>query len=195
MPPRAVMMPSDTAMPSISSGRSPDGREHAFESGLVCLCSSVSGEVNRAAGCAGRCRQAGGDRRSCLERCRIERRMQQCIELLRLYLHNRLLLVQTPSSTEVNCDLERCLSGTLAVTGLEHIELAVLDGELHILHIAVVLFEAAGNVNELIDKPPAWYLPARRSAAACGCLLRRPRPVRSSGIRRTASSRRLPDCG
>ena len=46
-------------------------------------------------------------------------------------------------------NLERSMSGTLAVTGLEHIELAVLNGEFHILHITVVVFKGAANVFEL----------------------------------------------
>ena len=139
--------------------------QNDLEAGLVCLCSSVSGEVNRAAGSTGRCRQAGGDRGSGLQCFRIEGRMQQCVELLRLYLHNSLLLGADALVYEVNCDLECCLSGTLAVTGLEHIELAVLDGELHILHIAVVLLEAAGNVNELVVN-------LRHGVGQCGDRLR-----------------------
>ena len=139
--------------------------QNDLEAGLVCLCSSVSGEVNRAAGSTGRCRQAGGNRGSGLQCFRIEGRMQQCVELLRLYLHDSLLLGAYALVYEVNCNLERCLSGTLAVTGLEHIELAVFDGELHILHIAVVLLEAAGNVNELIVN-------LRHGVGQCGNRLR-----------------------
>ena len=124
--------------------------EDRLDSGLVGLSCSICGEVNRAAGCTGRCRQAGGDRRSCLESCRIERRVQKCVKLLCLDLHNRLLLGADAFVYQINRYLERCLCGALAVTGLQHVELAVFDGELHILHIAVMLFKAAGNVNKLL---------------------------------------------
>ena len=40
--------------------------------------------------------------------------------------------------------------GALAVTGLEHVELAILDGELHVLHVLVVLLQAVGDGGELL---------------------------------------------
>ena len=40
---------------------------------------------------------------------------------------------------EVTGDLESSLRGALTAAALEHIELAVLDGELHVLHVAVVI--------------------------------------------------------
>ena len=42
-------------------------------------------------------------------------------------------------------DLQSSRGGTLAVTGLEHIELAVLHGELHVLHIPVVVLQQGGR--------------------------------------------------
>ena len=65
---------------------------------------------------------------------------------------------------EVAGDLESSLSGSLTVTGLEHIELAVFNGELHILHIAVVIFEVVADLDELRRKPPGTSLPSERWA-------------------------------
>ena len=47
---------------------------------------------------------------------------------------------------QVDGDLQRGGRGALAVTGLEHVELAVLDGELHILHVAVVVLQRMRDV-------------------------------------------------
>ena len=41
-------------------------------------------------------------------------------------------------------------SGALAVAGLQHVELAVLDGELEVLHVAIVLFQARGDLAQLV---------------------------------------------
>ena len=51
---------------------------------------------------------------------------------------------------QVTCNLQSSLSGTLAVTGLQHIQVAVLNGELHILHIAEVVLQTGRDLNELI---------------------------------------------
>ena len=40
--------------------------------------------------------------------------------------------------------------GTLTVTGLEHEQLSVLNGELHVLHVAVVVLEAAADLYKLV---------------------------------------------
>ena len=124
--------------------------ENDLEAGLVRSRRFLSGEVDRAAGRAGGRRQAGGDRGSRLQGSRDKRRVQQGVELLGLDLHDRLLLGAYALVNEVDRDLERSLRGALAVTGLEHIELAVFDGELHILHIAVVLLQTGGNINKLL---------------------------------------------
>ena len=41
--------------------------------------------------------------------------------------------------------------GALAVAGLEHIELAVLHGELHVLHVAVVVFQGLADLLKLLE--------------------------------------------
>ena len=56
----------------------------------------------------------------------------------------------SPSSTICNRDAHRGQSGALAVARLQHVELAVLDGELEILHVFVVLFQPRGDVAELV---------------------------------------------
>ena len=41
----------------------------------------------------------------------------------------------------ITCDVDRCRTCPFAGTGLEHEQLALLDGELDVLHINIVIFE------------------------------------------------------
>ena len=50
---------------------------------------------------------------------------------------------------EVASDLKCSLSGSLTVTALKHVELLVLNGELHILHIVIVVLKSLANLDEL----------------------------------------------
>ena len=85
-----------------------------------------------------------------LERLGIELRVQEHVEGLRVNLHERFLLGDHALVDEVACDLDRSGSRALAVTGLEHIELALFDGELHILHVMVVVLKNLADFLELL---------------------------------------------
>ena len=54
-------------------------------------------------------------------------------------------------ANEIAGDFESGLSGSLTVTGLEHVELSVLDGELHVLHISVMIFKSLADLFELLE--------------------------------------------
>ena len=99
---------------------------------------------------AGRCRQTLGDQSQRLLRLRIEHRVQKLIELLRIHAQHRFLLVDQAFLHHVDGDLDRRRTGALAVAGLQHEELAVLHGELEILHVAIVLFQFARDLAELV---------------------------------------------
>ncbi len=71
----------------------------------------------------------------------IEGRMQQLVERVRLDAADRLLARDQPVACHVDGDLERRLGGALAVARLQHPQLAALDGELHVLHVAVMGFQ------------------------------------------------------
>ena len=47
-------------------------------------------------------------------------------------------------------NLQGCRRRSLSVSGLQEIKLSFFDGEFHILHIAVMLFEAGGDIDELL---------------------------------------------
>ena len=71
----------------------------------------------------------------------IERRVQQLVERGGVDAQDCLLLADQAFGSHVDRDLERRLGGALAGAGLQHPQLAGLDGELHVLHVAVVAFE------------------------------------------------------
>ena len=79
----------------------------------------------------------------------IEQRMQQLIELGRGHAQHGFFLVDQTFLYHLDRDAQRRRAGSLAVARLQHEQLAVLDGELEILHVAIVLFEAAGDVAKL----------------------------------------------
>ena len=76
--------------------------------------------------------------------------MQKLIELLRVHAQHGFLLLDQAFVDHLHGDANRRGTGALAVPGLEHVELAVLDGELEILDIAVVLLERSCDLAELV---------------------------------------------
>ena len=92
----------------------------------------------------------------------------------------------SPSSTIVTRRLQRRGRRALRRARLQQVELLVLDGELDVLHVAVVLLEPAHRLDELVERLRHRRRASPRSAAACGCPRRRPRPARSRGTRRRA---------
>ena len=76
--------------------------------------------------------------------------VQQLIELAGLHALDDGLLVDSALTQQVHGDLHHSSAGALTVTGLEQPELAILDGELHVLHVAVVVLELLLDVNELL---------------------------------------------
>ena len=75
--------------------------------------------------------------------------MQQHVERLGVDLHEGFLFGDHAFVDKVAGYLDGGSGGTLAVTGLEHVQLIVLDGELHILHISVVILENIADLLEL----------------------------------------------
>ena len=71
---------------------------------------------------------------------------------------------------EIASDFECRGSGTLAVSGLQHKKFAFFDGELHILHVSVMLFESVDDILELFVNSGVVFLKfgnGLRSADAC----------------------------
>ena len=108
-----------------------------------------SGENHAANRGARRCRQSLGDGGQRFLRSRIQHRMQKLIELLRIDAQDGFFLADQALVDHVHRDAYRGRTGALAIARLQHVEFAVLDGELEILHVAIVLFQAGGDLVKL----------------------------------------------
>ena len=78
----------------------------------------------------------------------LELRVQEELDLLGLDPANSLLLGDQSFLDHVDRDPHLRLGRALAVAGLQNPELGVLDGELDVLHVAVVLFEPPRDLDE-----------------------------------------------
>ena len=76
--------------------------------------------------------------------------MEDFVKLGGGYPEDGCALVNHTLVKHIHCHLERCKSGSLTDTALEHIELAILDGELDVLHIVEVVLKKYANVVELL---------------------------------------------
>ena len=76
--------------------------------------------------------------------------MQQLIELAGRHAQHRFLLADHAFFHHLHRNANRRRAGALAVAGLQHVELAVFDGELEILHVLVMLFELGGDLAQLL---------------------------------------------
>ena len=117
---------------------------------VVPLLGVLGGKDHPAAGGAGRGGQALADDLGLLQGLGVKGGVEQGVQLLGINAAHGLLLVDHALVHQIHGHLDGGGGGALAVAGLEHIELAVLDGKLHVLHILVVLLQAVGDVGKLL---------------------------------------------
>ena len=147
MPPRVVRMPSAACMPWMSSGLVSTRTRMTLRPFFFAL--SASSEVNTIApdaapGEAGRpvamiLRSAFGSIVGC----------SSWSSAAGSTRSDRLRFRDQPLARQVDRDAQRRLAGALAGAGLQHPELARLDRELDVLHVAVVALEDAVDAHEL----------------------------------------------
>ncbi len=77
--------------------------------------------------------------------------MQQLIQRSRIDPHHRVLFRDQAFIGELDRDAQRGFRRALAAAGLQHPQLALLDRELHVLHVAVVLFEQRVEPRQLLE--------------------------------------------
>ena len=127
------------------------GGLEADEDDLLALGATLSSDVGVEDGLANGGtrggREALGDR--LLGVVRVDGLVQQLIELCGLDPHEGLFLGDDALGDEVAGHLESSSGSALAVTGLQQVQLAVLDGELHVLHVAVVRLHLLHGVDEV----------------------------------------------
>ena len=71
--------------------------------------------------------------------------MQQLVERGRIDAPDRLLARDRALAGKVDGDADRRLGRPLSGPGLQHVEAAVLDGELHVLHVPVMGLEPVAH--------------------------------------------------
>jgi hypothetical protein len=81
---------------------------------------------------------------------RIQHRVQQLIQLVRIDAHDGFFSGNQAFFHHLNGDANSGRAGALAVAGLQHPQLLILDGELEILDVAVVLFERGSDLTQLL---------------------------------------------
>ena len=79
----------------------------------------------------------------------VEHGVKEFVKFLWLHTLDDSLLVNLAFAEQIHGNFHHSSAGALAVTGLEQPELAVLNSELHILHVAIVLFKSVLNFNKL----------------------------------------------
>ena len=124
--------------------------EHDLLARVLTLHRLFRGESYLAASRAGGSGETFRDRLRLFERLGVKLRVQERVELLGLYLQKRLFLADHALVHEVAGDTHRGARRTLAVARLQHEQPALFDGELHVLHVLVLLFERLGDGDELI---------------------------------------------
>ena len=107
-------------------------------------------EVDLAGGGAGAGGETGGDGLGLLDLGEVEDRGEELLELVGRVAQDGGLPVDELLLHHVGGELERGGGGALAVAGLEHEQLAFLDGELDVLHVLEVLLEDLADLEELV---------------------------------------------
>ena len=133
--------------------------DRVFAAGVL-LDGFFGGEDDLADSRAGRGRQAGGEDFDLLALFD-QAGNQEVVKLVGLDAVDGFFLRDELFLDHVDGHANSGQAGALAVAGLQHVELAILDGELEVLHIAVVLFHAAGDGLQLLVAPRAWRARAR----------------------------------
>ena len=113
---------------------------------LLCV---LSREYNLTAGSARRCSKSLAKRGSRLQRSCVKLGMKQCIQVSRIDHCNGFFLGSHALIHQIAGDLQCSLSGSLSVTGLQHVEFLVFNSKLHILHISVMVLQCLANFLKL----------------------------------------------
>mmetsp|Transcript_65885 Transcript_65885/g.104524 ORF Transcript_65885/g.104524 Transcript_65885/m.104524 type:complete len:356 (-) Transcript_65885:94-1161(-) len=103
----------------------------------------ICGEDNLATRCTGRGRKALGN--DLLLGLGVQSRVQELVNQIWLQTQKSLRLGDQAFLGHVNSNLQGSRSCSLAIAGLQHVELALLDGKLDILHVLVVSLELTAH--------------------------------------------------
>ena len=179
-PPRLVRIPSAASMPCTSSGLV-SGRTMMTLRPSLASAAAMSGSnavtPTAAPGETLRPVAIAAPRRGCACAA-VELRMEEEVDLAGRHPAHRVLLADEAFLGEVHRDAHGGLRGPLAVARLQQPQLAVLDGELDVLHVAVVGLERARDLLQLGVRPRHHSAAGVDGAGGSGCRRRRLRPAR-----------------
>ena len=98
---------------------------------------------------------------------RVESRVKKVLYKVGFNSQNRCFLVDQTFIYHIHRNIDGGFSSSLSVSGLQHEQFPVLNGELHVLHICIVLLQLGSNLFELC-------IHFREGLCHLGNLLRRP---------------------
>ena len=150
IPPCAVRTPRAWISPWMSSGVVSQRTSTTSSPCAAALLGEVGVEHDRPGGGARRRVEARRDHVDV--GVRVDHRVEQLVELARVDARDGLLARDEILAGHLDGDAQRRLRRALAGAGLEEEERAVLDGELDVLHLAVVLLEPL----ERLDRAAAY---------------------------------------
>ena len=195
LPPREVRMPCAAIMPGRSSG--------LVSRRTRITCSPVGGHLGGALGVEDGLAHGGAGRGGDAPRDRLRRPTPRskvgnisCASCAPVTRRQRLVQVDHALVDELGRDDERRGRGPLADPGLQHPQLAALDGELDVAQVPVVTLQSGHDLASARRSCALSSAPARsQRARCCGCRRRRPRPGRWPGSRRRRPAHRWPGRG
>ena len=109
----------------------------------------------------------------------VDGRLQQLVEPCWIDAQNCLVAGDQPFAGKLDGDADSGFRGSLARSRLQHPDLAVLDGELDVLHVAIVLLEPGKDAEHLVEsirhqRFQGGILALRRDSRGLRQSLRRP---------------------
>ena len=193
LPPSLVRMPFAAWKPATSSA-SVNGRTRTTSRPSASASHRLrGGEHHLALGGAGRRVHAGGQH--LVVGVGVEGRVQQRVQRRRVDGQQRLRAREQALVDGVDREPHRGLRGPLGVARLEHEQRALLDGELGVLHVAVVALQRPQDVHQLGVGVGQHVRQLGDVARVAHARTPRPRPGRSPGSRRWARAPRSPRRG
>ena len=120
---------------------------------VACFCSSLCFlccEINLTCGSAGGCGQPLAQSLCSLQCSLVECRVQQLVKLFGFYSQQSLVCCNQTLVYHFNRDSQSRVCSSLTVSCLQEEQLAFFNGEFHILHIFIMLFQCVCDIHELI---------------------------------------------
>ena len=84
------------------------------------------------------------------KRFRIKNGVQQFVQTIGTYPHQGGFFINHALTQHFHGDAHHGCTRSFAIAGLEHPEFTFLDGELHVLHVFIMVFQGSFGMHELL---------------------------------------------